>query len=125
MPTIDPSRLLQLTLGIELVAGTLFSAYVGWFFWLLTTWNRGPAAAAVILVTLGSALISATLLVLIPYLARKELQRHPKADRLRWNITNGLVLLLIGPFLMLVPTLIALWQFYLLYRLRHPPEQPR
>ena len=125
MPTTDPNRLLQIILGFELVTGTLFSAYVGWFFWLLTTWNRDPAAAAVILVTLGSALISATLLVLIPYLARKELQRHPNADRLRWNIANGLVLLLIGPFLMLVPTLIALWQFYLLYQLRHPPGQPQ
>jgi len=126
MPRItNPNKLLQLIQGIELVVGALASAYIGWFFWLLTTWNRDPPLISVLMVAGATFLISATLLALIPYLARKELQRHPNGDRLRWNYGNGLILLLLGPFLMQIPTLIALWHFYLLYRLRHLTDQPQ
>ena len=108
---------LKYALKIEMILGALFSLYAAYFIAALSALGRDSMPPSGILLALATFIGFAILMLLIPYLAMNELSHYPAKRKKLFNNINAVILLLIGNFFLLIPSLLALWKFYMLHKL--------
>ena len=105
-------KYLKISYEIEMILGIIFSCFVSFFLGIMSTDSPSSTYLDFILGIVFGFLIIAIPSISIPYLAIKELNDYETKRKLIFNIINIIFIF----FFLFMP--LALWQFYMLYKIK-------